>query len=180
MSPEETTMPERFATQSVPARRPRWTRRAPVLVAALLLAGCSGGSGDNQAPSPEQSPTTPAAASATATPSDATGSDAAEPGISAFCDYLTQLESTPPEDQAELLEQIATLDDLAPEGFAEDLALFRESREKFDIAIGGGQGAAQAQQWLEENNAAVNEAAEKLNTFTEKNCGAPLITTNEG
>ena len=167
-----------------------------LLAAALLvLAGCSqtadepqaGTSGSVSVPSPVEttvaptSPTLePTTAAATPTPTTPKPKDTATgPGDTTFCDYLEKTADAAQqvEDPAQFVKLVQGAQAVAPGAISDDLALYALSVRKLAQTVTGTPAeAAKADKWLSRNDAAIQQAEDNLNSYSESTCGRSFIT----
>jgi hypothetical protein len=167
-----------------------------VTAVALALAGCtqtdsapepaiSQTIAASDAPSPVESPTPQAT---TKSPSQepttpAPTPKATKPGTTSFCKYLKQTAGAQQqvEDPAQFVALVNGALAVAPGAIQEDLALYAESVQKLaDTVTAGPKKAARADQWLSENEDAIDQAEANLNAYSESVCGQPFITGEGG
>lgn len=169
-------------------------RAGVVVVAAVILAGCSqtgsapepqtSESVTTQAPSPVRStePATQTPTPAQPTPST-TAPSTAKPGTAAFCKYLKKTAGAQQqvEDPMQFVELVNGALAVAPGAIREDLALYALSVQKLaDTVMAGPKKAAAADKWLSENEDSVAQAEANLNGYSESVCGVPFITGEGG
>lgn len=167
-------------------------RASALIVLAIALAGCSQ---TDSAPEPEISPTvatqapspepsasteapsaTPTTAAATPTRASATATQAS---TAAFCAYLKKTAGAQQqvEDPSQFVDLVNGALAVAPGAIREDLALYAESVQKLaDTVTAPPKKAAKADQWLSDNEDAINQAEANLEAYSESACGRPFIT----
>lgn len=172
-------------------------KRASALIVLLVaLAGCSqtdsapeptaSESVVTQSPSPEptatsEAPTvTPTSAAPSPTQASATATQAS---TSAFCAYLKKTAGAQQqvEDPSQFVALVNGALAVAPGAIQEDLALYAESVQKLaDSVTAPPAKAAKADQWLSDNEDAIDQAEANLNAYSESACGRPFITGEGG
>lgn len=131
--------------------------------------------GTSRTPQVSESPDRSAGGSSPQAPD----SPAADPAVTAFCDYLesTAQEQLQVEDPMDFVELVEGAAQLAPPAVADDATLFALSIRKLALAIVGDAGQSRAaNRWLERNDAEVRRAEADLEAYTQQACGRPFIT----
>lgn len=167
-------------------------RAGLVIVAAVLLAGCSQNTTSppaqqsessvaqsTPAPSPTSAAPTQATTTPAATPTATKRSTTPAPGTDAFCAYIKKTAGAQQrvEDPQQFVDLVEGALAVAPGAIQEDLALYVESVRKLALTVTGSPDeAAKADAWLTRNEDAIAQAEVNLDAYSQSTCGRPFIT----
>ncbi|MFN8184368.1 MAG: hypothetical protein U0R23_08105 [Candidatus Nanopelagicales bacterium] len=167
-------------------------RAGLLIVAAVVIAGCSQNTTSpppdspepsvalsTPAPSPTSVAPTQAATTPAATPTQTKPPATPAPGTDAFCAYLKKTAGAQQrvEDPQQFVDLVDGALAVAPGAIQEDLALYAQSVRKLALTVTGSPAeAAKADAWLTRNEDAINQAEANLDAYSQSTCGRPFIT----